>query len=44
VRVLQSEGSNSVIINTNGLISGIYFCKVTSDNSVLRVKKIVLVK
>jgi PKD repeat protein len=44
MRVLQSDGSNSVIINTNGLTPGIYFCKVLLADNVQTVRKVIIIK
>jgi PKD repeat protein len=44
VKLVNNEGSSNVEINFNELSSGVYFCKVTSESSVLLIKKIVIIK
>jgi hypothetical protein len=44
VKSLKSNGSSDLRINFNKLSSGIYFCRVASENNILTMKKIVIVK
>ena len=44
VKMLDSNNSSTVKVNFNELTSGVYFCKVTSLNEVLIIKKIVIMK
>jgi hypothetical protein len=44
VKLVNNEGSSNVEINFNELSSGVYFCKVTSESSVLLIRKVIIIK
>jgi PKD repeat protein len=44
VKSLKSNGSSDLSVDFNELSSGVYFCRVASENNILTMKKIVIVK
>jgi PKD repeat protein len=44
VKYVESNTTSSVRINFNNLSSGIYFCKIYSGNTILKIQKVVVVR